>query len=40
MADSIASLRRKWGEAQARIRELESRDPDVVERRQGGDVSG
>ena len=32
MADSIASLRRKWGEAQARIRELEAREPEVVER--------
>lgn len=32
MADSIASLRRKWGEAQARIRELEARDPEVVDR--------
>lgn len=32
MADSVASLRRKWGEAQARIRELEAREPEVVDR--------
>lgn len=32
MADSIPSLRRKLAEASARIQELESRKPEVVER--------
>lgn len=32
MADSIPSLRRKLAEANARIQELESRKPEVVER--------